>query len=60
MLRLHNTHMVQCCHAANAYERLTYKLGGMARKQAFYMLGLCAAQNLPPIAAGMTGELACQ
>lgn len=60
MLRLHNTYLVQCCYAANAYERLTYNLGGLARKQAKLVRGLYDLQKLSPIVADMTEELAWQ
>lgn len=58
MLRLHNTYLVQCCYAANAYEGLTYILGRMVLKRAFLVQGLSVTENLPPIAAQMTEELA--
>lgn len=58
MLRLHNTYLMQCCYAANAYEGLTYYLGNTPWEQALFVRGLRVAQNLPPIAAHMTEDLA--
>jgi hypothetical protein len=58
MLRLHNTYLVQCCYAANAYERLTYKLCDVMQKQAPFARDLYELQNLPPIAAQMMEKLA--
>ena len=60
MLRLHNTYLVQCCYAANAYERLTYNLCKMLQKQAAIARDLYELQNLAPIAAEMTEEMAWQ